>query len=305
MQPNDPTIEGIRSFNRFYTRQLGLLDQGLLGSPFTLTESRVLYELAHRDHGTATELAQTLQLDLGYLSRLLKKFERQGYLERSRSTRDARQRALMLTAAGRRVFEPLNRAARDQVATMLDPLSETDRAQLLEAMHTVQRLLQPPERAPVTVRALRIGDLGWIVHRQGLLYAQEYGWDQSYEGLVAEILGQFSRQFDPEHEQGWVAEQAGVIVGSVFLVRASEQVAKLRLLYVEPATRGLGVGRRLVEHCVAFAREKGYRTLTLWTNDVLVSARRIYETVGFRLVSQESHHSFGKNLVGQTWELTL
>lgn len=298
--------DAIRDFNRFYTRQIGLLDQGFLGSPFTLTEVRVLYELAHRDNPTATEIARELSLDPGYLSRLLKKLERQGHLDRGRDAEDGRQRPLRLTQAGRRVFEGLDRESGKQISTMIAALGPGQVGELVDSMQTVRRLLQADTlEAAYSVRPLRIGDIGWIIHRQGLLYAQEYGWDVTYEGLVAEILGSFVKEFDPANESAWVAERNGAIVGSVFLVRESATVAKLRLLYVEPSARGLGIGRHLVDACVAFARDKGYRTLRLWTNDILVSARRIYQAAGFRLVQEERHHSFGKDLVGQTWELAL
>ena len=303
---NRNATDAIRDFNRFYTRQIGLLDQGFLGSEFTLTEVRVLYELAHRDNPTATEIAHELSLDPGYLSRLLKKLERQGHLDRGRDAQDGRQRPLRLTRTGRRVFEGLDRASREQISAMIAALEPRQVGELVGSMQAVRRLLQAQGPGPAySLRPLRIGDIGWIIHRQGLLYAQEYGWDVTYEGLVAEILGSFVKQFDPASENAWIAERDAAIVGSVFLVRESASVAKLRLLYVEPSARGLGIGRDLVAACVAFAREKGYRTLRLWTNDILVSARRIYQAAGFRLVKEERHHSFGKDLVGQTWELSL
>lgn len=298
--------DAIRDFNRFYTRQIGLLDQGFLGSPFTLTEGRVLYEVAHRDNPTATEIARELSLDPGYLSRLLKKLERLGHLDRGRDAQDGRQRPLRLTKTGRRVFEGLDQASREQISAMIAPLQPGQVGELVGSMQAVRRLLQADvSQSAYSVRALRIGDIGWIIHRQGLLYTQEYGWDATYEALVAEILGSFVKHFDPAAENAWVAERNGAMVGSVFLVRESATIAKLRLLYVEPSARGLGIGRQLVDDCTAFAREKGYRTLRLWTNDILVSARRIYQAAGFRLVKEERHHSFGKDLVGQTWELTL
>lgn len=303
---NRDATDAIRDFNRFYTRQIGLLDQGFLGSPFTLTEGRVLYELAHRDNPTATEIARELSLDAGYLSRLLKKLERQGLLDRGRDAEDGRQRPLRLTHTGRRVFAGLDRASREQISAMIGALQPGQIGELVGSMQAVRRLLQTDASASAySLRPLRIGDIGWIIHRQGLLYAQEYGWDVTYEGMVAEILSRFVKQFDPAGENAWVAERDGAIVGSVFLVRDSATVAKLRLLYVEPSARGLGIGRQLVEACVTFAREKKYRTLRLWTNDILVSARRIYQAAGFRLVKEERHHSFGKDLVGQTWDLTL
>jgi DNA-binding MarR family transcriptional regulator/GNAT superfamily N-acetyltransferase len=307
-------IDIIRSFNRRYTRQLGLLDRGLLGSEFTLTEARVLYELANGDDSTATEIARELGIDLGYLSRLLKKFGRRRYIKRERSPVDARQSRLQLTERGRAVFDPLDRAARHQIAEMLAPMTLEQRSLLLSAMQGIQRLLEAgsegsqreqSRREPYVIRPLKVGDIGWITHRQGILYSQEYGWDASYEALVSEILGGFVKNLDAAAERGWVAERDGGIIGSVFLVRASADLAKLRLLYVEPTARGLGLGKRLVEECIDFARMRGYKTLTLWTNDVLVSARRIYQAAGFRLTREERHHSFGKDLVGQTWDLAL
>lgn len=303
---NECATAAIRDFNRFYTRQLGLLDQGFLGSDFTLTEGRVLYELAHRDSPTATEIARELSLDPGYLSRLLQKLERQGHLARRRDAADARQRPLRLTRSGRRVFDRLDQASREQISAMIAALTPAQISGLVGCMQTVRQVLQPDKSGDAyRLRPLRVGDIGWIIHRQGILYAEEYGWDVTYEGLVAEILGAFIKQFDAANENAWVAERNGAIVGSVFVVRESATVARLRLLYVEPSARGLGIGRHLVDSCIAFAREKGYRTLRLWTNDVLVSARRIYQAAGFRLVKEERHHSFGKDLVGQTWDLTL
>jgi DNA-binding MarR family transcriptional regulator/GNAT superfamily N-acetyltransferase len=300
-------IAAVRGFNRFYTHQLGLLERGLLGSDFTLTEARVLYELAHRKISTASEIGKDLGLDLGYLSRVLKKFERRRLLERTRSSSDGRQHQLRLTPKGRDAFDPLDRAAKAQVAGMIDPMTQDQRRELVEAMWKAQRLLRP-ESVPAPsygLRSLRTGDIGWIIHRQAVLYAQEYGWDQTYEHLITDILAKFVRDFDREAERGWVAEIGEKVVGSVFLVKASPTVARLRLLYVEPEARGLGIGRHLVRECIDFARTRGYRKLSLWTNDVLGSARRIYESAGFELVKEERHHSFGKDLVGQTWELPL
>ena len=299
-------IGTIRKFNRFYTKQLGLLERGLLGSDFSLTEARVMYELAHRTEPLASALARDLDLDFGYLSRLLKRFEQQGYLKRLRSKADARQSALLLTRAGRSAFVQLDRAARRQIASLIKPLGAAERGELLSSMQNVERLLNPQAAAEkFSVRDLRVGDVGWIVHRQGLLYAAEYGWDHTYEALVAEILASFVKTFDPVREHAWVAELRGQIVGSVFLVRVSDRLAKLRLLYVEPSARGLGIGAHLVRLCIDYARAQGYSTLTLWTNDVLVSARRIYQAHGFALVKEERHHAFGKDLVGQNWELDL
>lgn len=306
-QPAKERIDAVRAFNRFYTRQIGLLDEGLLKSPFSLTEARVLYELAHRDGLVASDLVRDLALDPGYLSRLLKKFEERGLVERAATEADARRSSIALTAAGRQAFAPLNQDSHNQVQALLDklPLAEQDR--LVKAMGTVQRLLGDSDepKVPYMLRPLQVGDIGWITHRQGLIYARDYGWDETYEALVAEILAAFVKTYDPKWERSWVAEREGEVVGSVFLVRKSDEVAKLRLLYVEPSARGLGIGKRLVDECIGFARAKGYKTLTLWTNDILVSARHIYEAAGFKLADEERHHSFGKDLVGQTWNLQL
>ncbi|MGF9757345.1 bifunctional helix-turn-helix transcriptional regulator/GNAT family N-acetyltransferase [Microvirga sp. 0TCS3.31] len=301
----DDRIEKIRGFNRFYTRHIGLLNEGLLESEYSLTEVRILYELAHRGPMTAAALCQDLGLDPGYLSRILKKFESRDLLQKSRSEEDQRQVFLSLTNAGRAAFQPLNQASADQIGAMLSKLSTAEQERLVQAMSIVERLIGGSPEVPYTLRPHRVGDIGWIAHRQGILYAQEYGWDETFEALVAEIAAAFVRSFDPERERCWVAERNDETIGSVFLVRHSDDVAKLRLLYVEPSARGLGLGRRLVNECIAFAKAKGYRTLTLWTNDVLVAARGIYQATGFRLVRQEAHHSFGKDLIGQTWDLDL
>jgi DNA-binding MarR family transcriptional regulator/GNAT superfamily N-acetyltransferase len=305
-QTLDP-IDAVRSFTRFYTSRLGVLREGLLDSGFSLTEARVLYELANRKHPTAKDLARDLELDTGYLSRILKRFEEHGLLERARSESDARRAYLALTAAGRAAFAPLNERSREQVADLLSRLSEADRRRLVEAMGTVQRLLapEPTDRAPYILRPHRPGDMGWIVHRHGALYGQEYGWDETFEALVAEIAATFIKDFDAKRERCWIAEKDGEIVGSVLLVKQSDEVAKLRLLYVEPKARGLGIGKRFVEECIRFARAAGYRRLTLWTNDVLHAARAIYSAAGFRLVKAEPHRSFGQDLVGENWEMEL
>ncbi|MEE1657762.1 bifunctional helix-turn-helix transcriptional regulator/GNAT family N-acetyltransferase [Microvirga sp. CF3062] len=304
--PADDRVEQVRQFNRFYTRHIGLLNEGLLDSEYSLTEVRILYELSNRGPMTASELGQELGLDPGYLSRILKKFDGRNLLQRSRSEDDRRQVFLSLTDAGRAAFEPLNQASADQIGTMLSRLSRTEQERLVQAMAVVERLIgASPPQVPYILRSHRVGDIGWIAHRQGLLYAEEYGWDQTFEALVAEIAAAFARNFDPERERCWIAERDSEIVGSVFLVRHTDEIAKLRLLYVEPSARGLGLGRRLVDECIAFAKAKGYRTLTLWTNDVLVAARGIYQATGFRLVKEEAHHYFGQDLVGQTWNLDL
>jgi len=305
--PDAKQIAAVRGFNRFYTGQLGLLSKDFLRSEWSLTEGRVLYELATRQGVTAGKVASDLQLDEAYLSRILAKLQRRRLIERTVSPSDGRRQSIALTRAGREAFRPLNQSASRQVAGMLAPLAAAARAELVTGMARLQTLLTPQGESPrpLRIRALQSGDIGWIIHRQGRLYADEYGWDMAYETLVAEILAAFVKNFDDESDAAWIAEWPGSIVGSVFLVRASEQVAKLRLLYVEPTARGLGIGRKLVSLCIEGAEKRGYKKLTLWTNDVLVSARRIYEASGFRLVSQERHRSFGKDLVGQTWELSL
>ncbi|WP_046862596.1 bifunctional helix-turn-helix transcriptional regulator/GNAT family N-acetyltransferase [Microvirga massiliensis] len=299
-------VERVRRFTRFYTRRLGTLEESLLGSQFSLAEARVLYELATRDGPAATEIGQALGLDAGYLSRILRRFETRGLIERLRSREDGRRSHLSLTQAGREAFGLLNDASRSQVSGLLAPLSLAEQSRLVEAMATVESLLEPKTAPPTyLLRPHRPGDIGWIVHRHGALYAQEYDWDERFEALVAEIAASFIKDFDPKRERSWIAEIDGEIVGSVILVKASDEVAKLRLLYVEPKARGLGIGRHLVDECVRFARAAGYRRIMLWTNDVLHAARHIYKTAGFRLIATEQHHSFGHDLVGETWELEL
>ncbi len=300
-------VAAMRRFNRFYTRRIGVLREGLHDSPFSLAEARVLYELAQRDGLTASQLAKELTLDPGYLSRILRGFARRGLVRKTASTADGRQSLLALTRAGRAAFAPLDDGSRAEIGAMLAPLSGAAQRRLIAAMHTIERLLDrvDADREPYLLRGHQPGDIGWVTHRQGALYAEEYGWDERFEALVAEIAARFVNRFDPARERCWIAERDGEIVGSVFLVKQSARVAQLRLLYVEPAARGLGIGRRLVAECIGFARRKGYRKLTLWTNDVLVSARRIYQAAGFRLVASERHHGFGHDLVGQNWELEL
>lgn len=300
-------IAAMRAFNRFYTRQIGALNEGLLRSDFSLAEARVLYELAHRDGLNAGELARSLGLDAGYLSRILKRFQTRGLVERRRSESDRRQSVLSLTEEGREAFAPLDSGAREEVRNLLCNFPESERRRLVNAMATVREILGPrgSPSEPYLLRPPEPGDYGWIVHRQARLYHDDFGLDQRFEGLIAGIVSQFIEQLDPTCERCWIAERHGEVVGSIFCVRASDEVAKLRLLYVEPSARGLGIGRRLVEEVIRFARSKGYRTLTLWTNDVLVSARKIYQATGFALVEEEHHHSFGKDLVGQNWTLDL
>jgi DNA-binding MarR family transcriptional regulator/GNAT superfamily N-acetyltransferase len=277
-QPDAKQIAAVRGFNRFYTRQLGLLSRDFLSSEWSLTEGRVLYELATRHGVTAREVANDLQLDEAYLSRILAKFQRRRLIKRTVSANDARQQSIDLTRAGHEAFRPLDQSATQQIAGLLAPLASAAREELVAAMERLRALLAPADESQnsLRIRALRTGDIGWITHRQALLYAEEYGWDITYEALIGEILAAFVKNFDDESDAAWIAEWSGSIVGSVFLVRASEQVAKLRLLYVEPKARGLGIGRKLVSLCIEGARKRGYRKLTLWTNDVLVSARGEY-----------------------------
>ncbi|HEY8227262.1 MAG TPA: helix-turn-helix domain-containing GNAT family N-acetyltransferase [Pyrinomonadaceae bacterium] len=306
MKGNDK-IDAVRRFNRFYTRQIGVLSEGWADSPFSLTEVRVLYELAHHDDLTAGRLGSELGLDRGYLSRILQSFEKRGLIRKTRSAKDARQSHLELTAKGRKVFEPLNVRSQDDVGAMLKNLSADDQGNLLEAMATIERVLgrKPEPKVPYILRPHQPGDMGWVVHRHGVLYSHEYGWDEEFEALVAQITSDFIKNFDPKRERCWIAEREGEIVGSVFLVKKSKTVAQLRLLLVEPKARGLGIGKRLVEECVRFARQKGYRKIVLWTNDVLKAARHLYVEAGFTLVVEEPHQSYGHDLVGQNWELIL
>jgi DNA-binding MarR family transcriptional regulator/GNAT superfamily N-acetyltransferase len=298
----------VRRFNRFYTRKIGILHEGLLGSPLSLTEGRVLYEIAQQAPTTASELALELTLDAGYLSRILSGFEKRGLVEKRSSHEDGRRIILALTEPGRELFATINARSHDEIGAMLRRLSSADQARLVSALETAERLLadRPKPGGPAYIlRPHQPGDMGWIIHRHGALYAEEYGLDASFEALVARIAAAFLENFDARRERCWIAERDGEIVGSVLLVKDSEEIAKLRLLYVEPNARRLGIGRRLVEECIGFARRNGYSKITLWTNDVLVSARRIYEAVGFCLVREEPHHSFGCDLVGQHWELQL
>ena len=304
-------VARVRQFNRFYTRRLGLLDQGHLASDFSLTEVRVMYELAHREGVTARVLAEELAVDAGYLSRMLASFTRRRLVAKTRSVADAREVHLALSAHGRKTFAALDARANDSVRSLLASLQARERPVLVKAMGTVQAILDAGASArgaePDVLRAHRPGDMGWVTQRHGEFYFSEYGWDERFEALVARICADFIDHLDPQRERCWIAEQDGASIGSVFLVRHPEQanVARLRLLFVEPSARGLGVGRRLVRECTTFARAAGYHTVTLWTNDVLHSARRIYQAEGYQLVREERHRSFGHDLVGQTWDLVL
>jgi DNA-binding MarR family transcriptional regulator/N-acetylglutamate synthase-like GNAT family acetyltransferase len=304
----DENIHAVRAFNRFYTRQIGVLREGLLKSPFSLTELRVLYEIAQRQQPTATELCQQLGLDPGYLSRILRGFEKRGLVRKSASEADGRQSLLGLTARGKQTFATLDTRQSEEVATMLRRLPAAEQARLVQAVRVIETVLgdRPESKTPYILRTHQPGDMGWVVHRHGVLYAQEYGYDESFEALVAEIIAKFIQHFDPRRERCWIAERDGEIVGSVFLVKKSKTVAKLRLLLVEPSARGLGIGKRLVEECLRFARQVGYKKMVLWTQSELPAARHIYQEAGFRLAQEKKHQSWGRDdLVSQVWERKL
>jgi len=300
-------VSAIRAFNRFYTRKIGVVG-GMASSPFSLAEARVLYELANREKPTATEIRKDLGLDAGYMSRILRDFERRKLVAREQSKADERQRFLSLTAKGRRVFAPLDERSNRDIAAMIDAVPPTERNQLIQAVDTVRKLLGDKtevSRTPYLLRMHEPGDMGWIVYRQAILYSEEYGWDNTYEALAAEIVAQFIKAYDPKRERAWIAEKDGERVGAVFVAKGSDQIARLRLLHVEPAARGLGIGKRLVDECIRFARQAGYKKMTLWTQSILLAARHIYKQAGFLVVRQEPHHSFGKDLRAETWELDL
>jgi DNA-binding MarR family transcriptional regulator/ribosomal protein S18 acetylase RimI-like enzyme len=306
-QDSEAQVSAVRAFNRFYTRKLGVLDQHLLKTPFSLSEARVLYELAQRGNVAAKEVGMELGLDPGYLSRIIQKFDEDGLITRKALPSDRRQFQLGLTARGRQAFARLERSSQDDVASMLAALPPGGAARLTEAMGAIGRLLgaaQVPPR-PAILRDPRPGDMGWVVQSHGALYAREYGFDSSFEGLVAEITAKFLASFDASRERCWIADIDGAQVGSVFLVRQTDDVAKLRLLLVDPAGRGQGLGRRLVSECVSFARACGYRKITLWTQSILLAARKIYQDAGFVRVAAEPHRGFGQSLIGETWELEL
>jgi DNA-binding MarR family transcriptional regulator/N-acetylglutamate synthase-like GNAT family acetyltransferase len=301
-------VAAVRRFNRFYTQKIGVLHEGFLNSRFTLAEGRVLYELAHRERPTASEIGRELGLDAGYLSRILAGFEKKRLLKRTVSAEDGRRYHLILTEKGHSAFAPLDAASRAEVAALLGSLSMARRHQIVAAMRTITGTLQDQrgaEASSVVLRGPTPGDLAWVVHRQAQLYAGEYGWNAEFETFAVEIVAAFAKNFDAARERCWIAERDGVPVGAIFLVKESDTVAKLRLLHVEAAARGLGLGRRLVTECIEQASAFGYKKLVLWTNDILHAARKIYVAEGFRLVKEEKHRSFGHDLVGQYWELTL
>jgi len=301
-------VDRVRRFNRFYTEQIGVVTEHLLSSNFSLTEVRILYEIAHREAPTAATITADLRLDRGYMSRILQRLQRQKIIERTTSREDARVSLLSLTAKGRRVFRALDKRANEEVAELLREAPVADRQRLLSAMRVIEEVLTPrPESiASFLLRDPHPGDLGWVVYRHGVLYAHEYRYDERFEALVARIVGEFVERLDAQRERCWIAEKDGEVAGSVFLVRYNDAVAKLRLLYVEPRARGLGIGERLINECVRFARQAGYQKIALWTQSELRTARHLYEKAGFVLVKEEPHNSFGRDdLVAETWELTL
>jgi DNA-binding MarR family transcriptional regulator/GNAT superfamily N-acetyltransferase len=307
-EPSASAGEAVRRFSRFYTRRIGVLEESLLGSGLTLSEGRLVFELGRRGEWTASGIVSELGLDAGYVSRLLGGLEKRRLVARRPSQSDGRQSIVTLTARGRERYEFLDARSKDAVAALLAPLSPADRQRLVSAMAGIEALLGdgPAPRVPYVIRPHRPGDIGWVISRHGALYAEEYGWDETFEGFVAEIAGAFVKGYDARRERCWIAEREGDIVGSVFLVEGpDERTAKLRLLYVEPAARGLGIGARLVDECRRFAQSAGYRHIVLWTNSVLVGARRIYEAAGYRLLESKPHRSFGQDLVGETWQLDL
>jgi DNA-binding MarR family transcriptional regulator/GNAT superfamily N-acetyltransferase len=304
-QDGDEQISAVRAFNRFYTRKLGVLDQHLLKSQFSLSEARVLYELAHREEPVAKEIGIELGLDPGYLSRIIQNFDENGLITRKPLRADRRQYRLALTAKGRQAYAKLDRSSHDEIGTMLATLPRGDGQRLTAAMGLIEQLLGNARAPSAILRDHRPGDMGWVVQSHGALYASEYGFDSSFEALVAEIAAKFLTSFDASRERCWIAEIDGTPVGSVFLVRDTDDVAKLRLLLVDPAGRGQGLGQRLVAECISFAQACGYRKITLWTQSILLAARKIYQRAGFKLVATEPHRSFGQSLIGETWELEL
>ena len=300
-------VEAVRHFNRFYTKRIGVLGEGLLDSPYPLTEARVIYELAHRDTATAAELCRALAIDAGYLSRILRRFLSRGLIEQHRSSNDRRQRITKLSARGREAFDLLNKRSQAENAGLLEYLDEIDRTRLLSAMTTIESLLgdTPTQSPTVVLRPHEPGDMGWVVQRHGALYSREYGWDDSFEALVARVTADFIDNLDPRNERCWMAELGGTNVGSIFVVKKTQSIAKLRLMIVEPQARGRGIGKRLVEEAIRFAGRVGYRRLTLWTMNVLLPARHIYGAAGFQLVAEEPVHAFGHDLISETWELDL
>ena len=307
--PDAAAVKAIRRFNRFYTSRIGVLDP-YLGSDMSLTDVRVLYELAHRETPVASEIGRDLRLDAGYMSRILRRFEAAGWLTRAPHPRDARQSVLHLTEAGHAAFAPLQQKSRDEAAALLAPMPAHERQQVIDAMARIERVLDPAAAPAARTRTIVLrdplpGDMGWVVQQHGELYAREYGWNSEFEALVADIVAQFVRKFQPAWEKCWIAELDGERVGAIFVVRKSATTAQLRLLLLSPSARGLGLGARLTDECIAFARAKGYRKMVLWTNSCLAAARAIYAKRGFRLDKAEPYEGFGQQLVGETWSLRL
>ena len=300
-------VDAVRGFNRFYTQRIGVLTEEYLKSPFTLTEARVIYELAHREETTATGLHRELSLDAGYLSRILRGLKKRGLIDKQASETDRRQNVLRLTAQGQQAFAFLNSHSKNDIEAMLNKMRVEDQKRLVAAMHIIERLMGSETRpmAPYLLRPHQPGDMGWVVQRHGMLYAEEYGWDAHFEALVADVVARFIRHYDSRRERCWIAEREGENVGSVFLVKKSKRIAKLRLLLVDPKARGIGIGTRLVNECLRFAAQAGYKKITLWTNSILVTARKIYERAGFELIESAPHHSFGHDLISETWERKL
>jgi DNA-binding MarR family transcriptional regulator/GNAT superfamily N-acetyltransferase len=304
--PPEERVRAVRAFSRFYTNRIGLLREGLLDSPYSLTEARIVFELAQRDSTHLGDLRRTLDIDAGYLSRILNRFESDALIKRERSTSDGRRQIVRLTAQGRAAFKMLDARSIKQIREILIAHSDEEQRRLVEAMKTIQEIVaRSPHRQPYLLRPPGAGDFGWVVHRHGVLYAEEYGWDETFEALVAHIVADYVDHRDSQRENAWMAEIDGEVVGCVFCVKKEEKVAQLRLLLVDPKARGMGIGRRLVDECLRFARRVGYEQMMLWTNDVLEDARRIYEGAGFKLIEEEKHHSFGHDLVGQNWWRTL
>jgi DNA-binding MarR family transcriptional regulator/GNAT superfamily N-acetyltransferase len=305
--PLNERIAAFRGFNRFYTQKIGVLENGYLQSPFSLAEARVLYELAHRAETTASELSASLDLDMGYLSRMLNKLQAEELIKRAPAKQDGRQRLIQVTGKGKKAVQALDSRSHDQIGALLAALTAPQQANVLQAMSQIQSTLgdSSTPNEPYVIRTHRAGDLSWIAYRHAVLYSQEYGWNQRFEALVLEITANFLKNYDPETERCWLAERSGEILGCVLVVKQSKRVAKLRLLLVEPSARGLGIGKRLVEACIHFAREKGYEKMLLWTHSNLTAARGIYQKAGFRLVGTDRHEDFGPPVTAETWELEL
>jgi DNA-binding MarR family transcriptional regulator/GNAT superfamily N-acetyltransferase len=309
-ETNDERIAAVRRFNRYYTRQIGVLRKTFLDSPYSLGEARVLYEIASHRERTASEIARSLDLDAGYLSRVLRNFERHGLIRKRTSPKDGRQSHLTLTPRGRKSFMPLDARSQRDTAAMLGKLAPADQARLIAAMATIETLLEEHAQEPASqrryaLRAPRPGDFGWIVNRNAELYAQDYGWVAPFEGVCAQIVADFVNKYDASRERGWIAELDGENVGAVMLANDGDDIARLRLLLVEPKARGLGIGARLVDEAIRFARSAGYRKITLWTHSVLTAARHIYQRAGFKLMRSEEHQSWGQPVVSEHWDLEL